>query len=183
MYCLKPFQKPISIKYIIFKTKTSRIKVRFNIQLTYNPNYECLPIPKDSNGQNPSCFNNEKDKDIYIFFKKNELVNGSKIYFINELIYDGNIFEISNQEIGILNDASSNLLDIEYELPCPIYKMKEIIHEYANLDNLDYVHVIIVSYPATYQDIENAYEYDLSKKETYVYLFNQLDLPVPDKLK
>lgn len=72
---------------------------------------------------------------------------------------------------------------MQYELPCPIYKMKEIIHEYANLDNLDYVHVIIVSYPATYQDIENAYEYDLSKKETYVYLFNQLDLPVPDKLK
>lgn len=75
--------------------------------------------------------------------------------------------------------------------------MRTLIHTFAFEEELDKIDIIIVSNPLLKEELLMneqqkllnkdeyiyVYEYDLNKKETYVYLFNQLDLPVPDKLK
>lgn len=75
--------------------------------------------------------------------------------------------------------------------------MRTLIHTFAFEEELDKIDIIIVSNPLLKEELLineqqkllnkdeyiYVYEYDLNKKETYVYLFNQLDLPVPDKLK
>lgn len=82
-------------------------------------------------------------------------------------------------------------------MPCPLKHMRTLIHTFAFEEELDKIDIIIVSNPLLKEELLMneqqkllnkdeyiyVYEYDLNKKETYVYLFNQLDLPVPDKLK
>lgn len=82
-------------------------------------------------------------------------------------------------------------------MPCPLKHMRTLIHTFAFEKELDKIDIIIVSNPLLKEELLMneqqkllnkdeyiyVYEYDLNKKETYVYLFNQLDLPVPDKLK
>lgn len=73
--------------------------------------------------------------------------------------------------------------------------MRTLIHTFAFEEELDKIDIIIVSNPLLKEELLMneqqkllnkdeyiyVYEYDLNKKETYVYLFNQLDLPVPYK--
>lgn len=82
-------------------------------------------------------------------------------------------------------------------MPYPLKHMRTLIHTFVFEEELDKIDIIIVSNPLLKEELLMneqqkllnkdeyiyVYEYDLNKKETYVYLFNQLDLPVPDKLK
>ncbi len=129
--CLKPFDDVIRINKIIYEcnvVKNVQYEICYNIELTFNNDYEYMPpFPTGYSSawqlgvvKSGCLISIQRDKHFYIYFNKYDL-NISKInrYNINGVSFNNDLVEILNIDYAIIPINYyyhySNVSDLEYQ--------------------------------------------------------------------
>ena len=121
--CLKPFDNEISIDQVVFKYDDTLVGIKYNIELTFNPDYSTYPVfPRgyscqDNLGNNfiYSCdllYYFEPELKFYLIFRPYSLhVEKGDSYIINSVLSNDDLFTIEDLKYGATPPSSSVTFD------------------------------------------------------------------------